>query len=177
MAPKLAKPAIIGCALIGSLVCFSFSPETVGAAQRQLGLGHVSRQADHIFVGIVLSTRAYRDTWPDVGKVVFTDVKIKVTEEWKGAWKDKIITLQVPGGVLPDGSGMGVSGAPVFAQDERVLVFSKAYNGREWVYGWEQGKYTLVLRRVVGRPGFPISSDILSPGLKRSILKLLREDH
>ena len=59
---------------------------------------------------------------------------------------------------------------------EKVLVFAAPFNGRMWVTGWEQGKYTLKQSRVLGRPGHPIGKDILTFPLKRRIERLLKKE-
>lgn len=143
------------------------------AAQKAVNLDHLCRGAEHIVIGTVTDVQGYRGEWTGVGKVIFSDITIDVTTEWKGQLSSKTLVLQVPGGYAPDGERMQVSGAPVFAKGEKVLVFTETRNDRHWVRGWEQGKFRVVVERVVGFRGHPIPEDILTHALKRKVEAIL----
>ncbi len=158
------------CLALGAVACAT----SAWAIMVPLSLEQVTQRADHIVVGeVVAISDGYRADWPGVGMLVFTDVGVEVEEEWKGALEGHRLTLQVPGGRLPDGSKVFVSDAPRFRLGEKVLVFSYTHLGRPWVYGWEQGKYTMVRKRVVGKADHPIAEDVLSEPLRRRIEQML----
>ncbi len=145
------------------------------ASQTPLTLEDLCRKSERITVGTVQSMRCYQAPWPRVGTITFTDVTIRVEEIWKGTLAGRDLVIQIPGGQNPDGSTLHVSETPRFRIGERALVFTYTYRGRHWIYGWEQGKYNVVVERVVGRTGMPIPKDILSYPLKRRIETILNK--
>ena len=147
----------------------------VWGSQRPFSLEKLCGKSEHIVVGKVTKLSYYRAEWPKVGTIPFTDVTIEVEEQWKGKLADAKLVIQVPGGKHADGTRMTVSETPTFQVGEKVLLFTARYNGRQWVYGWEQGKYTMVIQRVVGKEGFPIDEDILTYPLRRQIEELVRK--
>lgn len=156
-------------AIVGLVVSSS-----ILAVQQSVDLNYLCRGAEHIVVGTVTDIRGYRAEWPGIGEVIFSDVTIAPTDQWKGQLPagDPLV-LQVPGGRAPDGVEMRVSEAPRFAKGEKVLVFVHTYLDRPWVRGWEQGKYTVVVERVVGSAGLPIEEDTLTYALKRKVDAIL----
>jgi hypothetical protein len=131
------------------------------------------RHAERIVVGEVTAANCVVAEWPGIGEITFTDVTIRITDRWKGPEGDTL-TVRVPGGTDPaTGITLTVSETPTFRVGEKALVFSKEYHGHPWVYGWSQGKYEVVVKRVVGRPGGPIGEDILLEPLRRRIEGIL----
>lgn len=62
-----------------------------------------------------------------------TDSTIRVERVLKGkALEGATLTVRVPGGERPDGVGLGVPGAPRFAEGERVLLFLAPGEGGAW---------------------------------------------
>ena len=58
----------------------------------------------------------------------------------------------------------------MFHPGEKALVFVDVLeDGTMRVYAWEQGKYTVVVKRVVGRAGHAIEQDILLHPLRQRI--------
>ncbi len=152
----------------------------IAGANPPLSLEKLTRKAERIVLGKVRSVRGYQAEWPRVGQVIFSDVTLKVEETWKGVRPREDLVLQVPGGTTSDGVRMVVSGAPTFQVGEKVLVFTTRmsvthHNNRDWVVGWELGKYTVKIQRVLGKPGHPISEDILCFPLKRKVDEILRK--
>lgn len=144
------------------------------AIQQRVDLEWLCRGAEHIVIGTVTDVRGYRGQWPGVGEVIFSDVTIEPSAEWKGSVPRGVpLVLQVPGGLAPDGVEMRVSEAPRFTKGEKVLVFVHTFLDRLWVRGWEQGKYTIFVERVAGSASQPISEDILTHALKRKVDAIL----
>lgn len=168
------RSMVVLCSLL-STAGLGVLPAARGSAV-PLSLEMVARRAELIVVGRVSAlSEGYWADWPGVGRTVFTDVSIEVGEVWKGNVEGARITLQVPGGRLADGSRVAVSEAPVFQLDEKVLVFAYTHLGRPWVYGWDQGKYSMMRKRVVGKKGYPVAEDILSGALRNRIDQILAE--
>jgi len=145
------------------------------AAQAPLSLEMLCGKAERIVVGEVVASVATNDEWPGIGTITFTDVTIRIADRWKGPADGETLTVRVPGGTDPEtGMTLTVSETPTFRQGEKVLVFAKEMHGRPWVYGWSQGKYEVVVERVVGRAGNPIAEDILLPPLRKRVEAILR---
>ncbi len=162
---RLVRSAIL-LPLVGVGIAF--------AAQVPLSLDHVCREAERIVVGEVTQAVAVNDEWPGLGEITYTDVTIRIEERYKGPADAETLTVRVPGGTDPEtGLTLSVSGTPSFRIGERVLVFAKNQFGKPWVYGWSQGKYEIVVKRVVGQTGGPIGEDILLFALKSKIESIL----
>lgn len=107
----------------------------------RLGPRDLAARARAIVEGRVISTDSERT--PD-GKRIFTRVRIRVDEVWKGS-PGREVEVVLPGGVVGDYEQI-VQGMPRFGEDESVLVFledasaSTAYR----VVGLAQGKFTVV---------------------------------
>ncbi len=139
------------------------------AAQRRMPLEMLCRHAERIVIAEVTAARVTEADWPGVGSLTTTVFTLKVEETWKGA-TSTTIELEAMGGTDPKtGLTLTVSGAPVFRVGERALIFVDDVNGVSRVYGWTQGKYELIVKRVVGRAGMPIDEDILTHPLKKRI--------
>jgi len=145
------------------------------AAQRTLSLEMLCRNAERVVVGEVTGSVAVDDEWPGIGRITFTDVTIRIAERWKGPAEGETLTVRVPGGTDPEtGVTLAVSETPTFRVGEKVLVFAKEMHGHPWVYGWSQGKYEVIVERVVGRPLTPIDRDILLTPLRLRVEAILR---
>ena len=173
--PHRIRRAVLAVALIG--VGLGLATNWAWGAHRAITLEQLAKKSEQIVVGKVerLSAGYYAEL-PGTGRVVFTDVTIRVSERWKSHDKkteSRTLVLQVPGGRLPDGSRMLASGAPRFKKNEQVLVFVSTHNKRPWVFGWEQGKYEIIGKRVDGRSGLPIAKDILTYALEKKIRAIL----
>lgn len=148
---------------------------TALAAQRALTLEMLCRGAERIVVGEVVGSAVMNDEWPGTGRITFTDWTIRIADRWKGPADGDTLTVRVPGGIDPEtGITLTVSETPTFRLGEKVLVFAKEMHCRPWVFGWSQGKYEVVVERVVGRPGNPIAEDTLLPPLRMRVQAILR---
>lgn len=108
--------------------------------------------------GTVLEARARRA--PD--GLVETAYRLRVDDRPIGAGGD-FETVVLPGGVLPDGSGLAIPGLGRLAVGERVLLFLTAADGvtgRRMPIGLEQGRY----RIVSGPGGRPLAMGALALG-------------
>ena len=143
------------------------------SAQTKFSLERLCQRADVIVIGQVKKLEYSVQNWPRVGKITFTDVTLQVEEVWKGKVEGQEFVVRVPGGRNSDGSILHVSETPKFVVGERALVFSRPYLGRPWVYGWEQGKYRVVVKRVVGKPAFAIDKDVMTYALRRRVDAIL----
>src|SRR5690606_17029256 len=84
----------------------------------RLGPRDLAARARAIVEGRVISTDSERT--PD-GKRIFTRVRIRVDEVWKGS-PGREVEVVLPGGVVGDYEQI-VQGMPRFGEDESVLVF------------------------------------------------------
>lgn len=114
-----------------------FIPNALSLVQEK-NLKMLTEEADNIVIGKVGNQESY---WED-GKI-FTNVTIFAKQHLKGK-NEKQITLTVPGGTV-DGISATVSDAPLFEEDDEVLLFLKENNLKHdfIVLGWNQGKYTI----------------------------------
>ena len=123
-----------------------------------------------------MAISALRAEWPGMGTMTFSEVTLRIEETWKGTPGATEVTLRVPGGTDPaTGVTLHVSTSPTFRVGERALVFIKEYHGHPWVYGWSQGKYEVVVARVVGRAGTAITEDILLHPLRKRVAARLEQ--
>ena len=106
-----------------------------------LSVAQLSRHAVAVVQGTVVSTTVQRTP-----AGVRTDVRLRVARSFKGA-HPAAMTVNVPGGVLPDGSRLVVSGMPAFYVGESTVVFTDVF-GR--LLGGFQGALTVVNGRLAG---------------------------
>ena len=123
-------------------------PVEAGTAMR-LEIEELARQAALVVEGRVISARAFRDVRGDVR----TEFLLSVDETYAG---EPLGTrrFELPGGVLPDGSGTLVAGMPSLALGEDALLFltGESASGLRVPVGLAQGKLRLV-RDPAGRLG------------------------
>jgi hypothetical protein len=170
-----APRKILDSRLLGVSASILLAGGILLAAQRTLTLEMLCGGAERIVVGEVTGFAVVNDEWPGIGEITFTDVTIRIAERWKGPADGDTLTVRVPGGTDPvTGLTLTVSETPEFRLGEKVLVFAKDFHGRPWVHGWSQGKYEIIIERVVGSPGKPIDRDILLPPLSKRVQAILR---
>lgn len=139
-----------------------FCPGT-RAAVVELDIEKLALRSSHIFCGEVIEIRCQRGEFLGLGKVLLTDVRIRVSEIWKDTpgQRPEItrsrktgriteITIRYLGGKIGD-SWQKCAASPTFSPAEKVLVFARKLNGRLSTTGWFQGKYRL-------EPGAPTGS-------------------
>ena len=119
-----------------------------GTALR-LEIEELARRAELVVEGRVISQRSFRDSRGDVR----TEVPLSVDETYAG---EPLGTrrFDLPGGVLPDGSGTLIAGMPTLALGEDALLFltGESASGLRVPVGLAQGKLRLV-RDPAGRLG------------------------
>lgn len=108
--------------------------------------------ADVVAQGQVESVESRRS--PD-GKRIFTSVRMKVEDTWKGA-PAEALTIQVPGGASGDIAQV-VQGAPAFEPGERVVVFldRRDHQAPFFVVGLSQGKLSIRHDPTMGEVAVP----------------------
>jgi hypothetical protein len=95
----------------------------------------------------ICQVRALHSQWDPDQEMIVTIVTLEVEEYIKGAG-ETTLQIQIPGGIVGD-QGLKVTGAPVFQEQERSVVFLKSGRsdrmGDHWhhVVGWAQGKFTI----------------------------------
>lgn len=123
----------------------------VPGTARKLELEDLVRDCDLAVEGKLLSTRAVRDAR---GRIV-TEHVLQVGRTWVGD-AAQLRTVRLPGGTLPDGSGMVVPGMPRLAAGAECVLFlaREDSQGVRMPVGLAQGAWSVVrtkdgLRRVV----------------------------
>lgn len=147
--------ATVGVVLLAHLlVC-----ETASGALIRLDLEKITRKSRHVVCGEVTALKSYWADIPKLGRVILTDVTIRVDQSWKGS-PGKEIIVKVFGGEVGDEFQVCVE-SPRFSRGEKVLVFVRDWKfGGLWTTGWLQGKLRLVGTptgtQVQGKPHLPI---------------------
>lgn len=124
-------------AMLGGLVA-GVAPPVRASVVLALDLAELVAESHHVVVGVALSKSArYRDT----GKVIVTDVRLRVRESLKGESKpgDTLVVTRL-GGRLDD-LALTVPGEATFATGQPVLVFLRdsTFAGELQVVGMAQG--------------------------------------
>ena len=117
-----------------------FKPQRVQAGTAvQMDITEAVQQADLILEAHVLSMRSLRSEG-----MLETEYLLQVERTFLG---EDLTTrvVRIPGGVLPDGSGMILAGMPTIRQGEDTLLFlsSEGSTGIRMPVGLAQGKYGL----------------------------------
>lgn len=132
------KRAITGAVLAAALV---LTPATAGTAVR-LELEQLVAQAELVFEGRVVATRALVSPSGRVETEYFVSVH-------RSYWGQPAGTqvFRMPGGVLPDGSGMLVPGMPTPQAGEDAVFFLSAVGSTGWrmPVGLAQGVLEVVI--------------------------------
>ena len=112
----------------------------------KLSIEELTKQANLIVMGTVVSTESQWEYVSGGGQRIFTYVYIDVEKYIKGLGGE-LIDLKVPGGTV-DEITEWVSDTPQFTEGERVIVFLR-YEFFQ-VVGWNQGKFTIKDDKVAG---------------------------
>ena len=111
----------------------------VGAATlERLSLDDMISKSTAIVHGrVTASSAAYR------GTVIYTDYKVSVLEQWKGAAQTTVDVL-VPGGVA-NGVRQTYAGAPEFTISQQYVLFlwTSSTTGATYTLGFTQGVFSL----------------------------------
>ncbi len=110
-----------------------------------LTLTRLHDEADQAVIGSVERVWVEMGSWPTVAHdVPITHAEILVDEIFKGEI-EALITLNFPGGPMPDGTMVRVSGTPEFIEGERIMTFVSRPGNIEHavVYGWRQGLFPI----------------------------------
>ena len=111
----------------------------------------LAQRCEHAILGSVTRVESF---WNAEGTSIYTDVEIRVEEDFKGNVADPagVLILTEEGGTI-GGITLTVEPAPTFSFGEQVLVFTeRTPDGRLIVCGRDQGKLTL-------RPAIGIARD------------------
>lgn len=131
-----------------------FAPGSASSAvMERMSLDEMSRTADLVVVGTVLSRTSRYDAPPRAHRIV-TDVVVHVDDSVRGEAAGEVI-VTTPGGEV-DGMGQIVTGAPVLRPGEEVVLFLHParltpVGPRRAIVGLSQGMF--VIHR--DRPGAP----------------------
>ncbi|MFQ6114544.1 MAG: hypothetical protein ACE5NG_10750 [bacterium] len=110
--------------------------ETIPITTREL-----TKRAQKIIIGEVI---AQHSAWDDLGREIYTYIKLRVDRVIKSDRPDSIIVLRHLGGRVGNIESH-VAGLPQFRKEEHVLVFLGPYKSTNY-YGlidWYQGKYVI----------------------------------
>ncbi len=150
---------IAGLAVAAMLLVLAVG-STARAALIKLDLDRLVGKSRLVVCGEVTGLKSHWTDVPKIGRIIVTDVTVRVTEAWKGS-PGKEVTVRLYGGRVGDDWVMCVE-SPRYSIGEKVLVFARDWRGRLWTTGWLQGKFTLVETRagtqVVGSSELPIES-------------------
>ncbi len=133
-----------GCVAL-ALVCSLFVPHAqvhAGTAQR-FGLAELAQRADLAVEGRVLGAWARRG----VGGRIETEYTLAVARTFVGE-PCGLAIVRLPGGVLPDGTGLAIAGMPRLEVGEDVLLFLSAEGtrGTRMPVGLAQGKLRVAVQ-------------------------------
>jgi hypothetical protein len=124
------------------ILCVLLLVPLARAGVRPLSLRDLCAGATRIVVGQVTHLRP---EWE--GNLIVTRVHLSVESDLKGGG-DAVAVFKVPGGNVGK-VGLRVSEAPRFQVGERVVVFLRPGVCPCDVYGWHQGKLTVVDGKIV----------------------------
>lgn len=138
------------CGLLFSIVV---PGSASSAVMERMPLDEMSREADLVVVGTVVSRSCRYDAPPRADRIV-TDVVVRVERRVRGEAGDEVV-VTTPGGEV-DGRGQIVTGAPVLRPGEEVVLFlhparATPVGPRRAILGLSQGLF--VVHR--DRPGAP----------------------
>ncbi len=121
----------------------------------------LTQKSKHVVTGKVVRMRCYREAVENLGVVLFTDVTLQVKGQYKGSFREKELTIKVPGGTVGNTRQLWPEAAR-FAVGELVLVFVCEVKGKLMMTGWKQGKYRLSANgaTVLGKGDLPIGRSI-----------------
>lgn len=125
----------------GALVLCLCTVVSVGrtAQVRYMGPRELGDASALVVSGTVAETRSY---WNESGTKIFTEVRVRVAESYKGAAPPEVRIVQL-GGVVGH-VRMNVSGALRWRSGEEVLLFLEQHDtGRYRVSGFSQGKFAI----------------------------------
>lgn len=133
---------LVAVAVTAVLAPWRPSPARAALAER-LDVEQLVERASTCLVGTVVEARG---RLADDG-LVETVYRIRVDERPVGPAGDVFETVVLPGGVLPDGSGLAIPGLARYAVGERALLFLTAEDpgtARRMPIGLDQGQWRLV---------------------------------
>jgi hypothetical protein len=122
---------VLAAVLLAAVVALALPAASHATTLQKLTLAQLSRRAVAVVAGTVVSTKVQNTT-----SGVRTVVRLEVERTYKGVGT-RFMTVEVPGGVLPDGTRVVVGGMPAFAVGESSVVFVDVYG---WVIGGFQGE-------------------------------------
>ena len=108
-----------------------------------LSIDTIAASSSHIVRGEVVSAESQ---WDSSHSYIYTNIKLRVRDRYKGACTDTI-NIVVPGGVVGE-TGLFVEHAAELKLGEDVVVFLSQAGVVFDVTAYEQGKYTIASGRV-----------------------------
>jgi len=136
---RIALLAAVFAAL--SLFCARSTTSVTAGTAIKLDIGGLVREADLVLEGRVLAARVQRD---ERGRIE-TEYTLSVVRTFLG---EAVATrvFRLPGGVLPDGSGLILPGMPAIDVGEDALLFlsKPGSTGLRMPVGLAQGKFKIV---------------------------------
>jgi hypothetical protein len=130
---------VLAAALLAATVLLALPAASRATTLEKLTVAQLSRRAVAVVAGTVVSTKVQDPT-----SGVRTAVRLKVEKTYKGVGP-RFMTVEVPGGVLPDGTRVVVAGMPAFRVGESSVVFVDVYGS---VIGGFQGELDVSGARV-----------------------------
>ena len=131
-------------ALVAAVLVSASAPVALAGTAVRLSVAELVQRADLCLEGRVTAARAILEP----GKRIDTEYTVAVERTfWGEAQASRAI--RIPGGVLPDGSGMLIPGLPSLAVgDEAILFLSKADSaGMRMPIGLAQGRMVVATDR------------------------------
>ena len=154
------------------------TPRVAETALVSLSLEQLTARSGFVVRGEVLDVKSRWGALGGHGRVLLTDVRIRVSEVWKDTpghrpeilrrrseggttaahAKIEEITVQYLGGVIGQRWQLCPE-SPRYEKGEQVLVFARVLQGRLWTTGWMQGKYRVGHQRSAGRTVAVVAGD------------------
>jgi|688.fasta_scaffold00952_26 hypothetical protein len=128
--------------------------------------GSLADSCEHALEGSVETVRSRRT--PQGG--IETEIRMRVLRRHQGRGGVSE-TFRIPGGILPDGSGLLIPGMPRFTEGEELLLFlsAESQRGLRVPVGLDQGAWRIVRdaqgRKRLERPSAPLAGVDYEPAL------------
>jgi hypothetical protein len=191
---KRQGAAALGVVLLSIVVLDIIAPSVAEAALRPLNLEQLTDKSGFIVCGEVVEVKSLWGSLDGRGRVLLTNVRIRVSDVWKDTPGRRVEILRKKG---PDGKTTAnarieeitvqyLGGAigqrwqlcpesPRYEKGEKVVVFARVLNGRLWTTGWIQGKYRLAHQRSGGKTIQMVAGHAQLPIRKTQPLSKLRD--
>ena len=163
--PFVYRARVTSLILVAFLAQIAFSSSLWGALL-PINLDKLTKKSKVVVCGEVVGMDSYWTDIPKLGRVIVTEVRVRVSEIWKGSLgvnknSGNEITVKLFGGKVGDEWQMCLE-SPKYDIGEKVLVFARNWQGEGlWTTGWLQGKFKLLETKsgiqVEGKKHLPIT--------------------